>query len=253
MPDHRTARRRAPSVVGLACLLAGTGVLVSAQAGAATENGTQLLRSAIAATKAASSARVVGDVVQKNQTTSLDLSAATNDHGQGSVTVNGQQIKLIRLGPTVYMSASNKFWSQSVSPTAAQLFAGKWIAGPVTNKDFASLGKFLDYPTLMNQLLGGAASSVVYAGTTTYQGRKVTVLKNKPSGGSGTGTVYVAASGQPYILRISQTGGSSNGTITFSAYNVQPNPSAPQGSINFEQLTNPTPSSTTTAPIQSSP
>jgi hypothetical protein len=252
MQAHRTARLRAPAVVGLTCLLAGAGVLVSAEAGAATENATQLLTSAIAATKGASSARVVGIVLQGNQTTSLDLSAATNDHGQGSVTVNGQQIKLIRLGPTVYMSASKKFWSQSVSPTAAQLFAGKWIAGPVTNKDFASLGKFLDYPTLMNQLLGGKPSSVVSAGTTTYRGRKVTVLKNKSGGGSGT--VYVAASGQPYILRISQTGGSSNGTITFSAYNVQPNPSAPSGAIDFEQLTNPTTSSpSTTAPIQSTP
>ncbi len=252
MPAHRNARLRAPIILGLGCLLAGSAVLVPAAAGAATENGTQLLTSAIQATKGANSARVVGTVVQGNQTTSLDLTAASNDHGQGSVTVNGQQIRLIRLGPTVYMSASKRFWSQTVSPTAAQLFAGKWIAGPVTNKDFASLGKFLDYPTLMNQLLGGRANSVVNAGTTTYRGRKVIVLKNKSSGGSGT--VYVAASGQPYILRISQTGGSSNGSITFSAYNVQPNPSAPRGAIDFEQLTNPTTTSPpTTAPIQSSP
>jgi hypothetical protein len=227
--------RLVTSAVAAAVLVVAGVAAASSVAGAATESGSQILSSAISASKGASSGTVEGTVREGSKSTTLDLTASTSDRGKGSVTVNGQQVNIVRLGSTVYMSGSRQFWEQSVNSSAAEMFANKWIEGPITNKNFASLGQYLDYPTLMGSLLPGGNAQSNRVGTTTFDGQRVIVLK-KTSGAS-TATAYVAATGRPYLLYLAQTGGSSTGSLTFSGYDADVNPSAPRGALSYEQLT----------------
>ena len=53
---------------------------------------------------------------------------------------------------------------------------------------------------------------------------------------SSTGRLYVAKSGTPYILKISVTGSSGTGSLTFSNYNQPIAPVPPTGAIDLDTL-----------------
>jgi hypothetical protein len=63
------------------------------------------------------------------------------------------------------------------------------------------------------------------------------------SGSNSGGKIYVAANGQPYILKIALTGSSGTGTLSFSHYNKPVRPVAPPHAIDLDTLG----STTTTA------
>jgi hypothetical protein len=129
------------------------------------------------------------------------------------------------------VNGDSKFWTQFANAAAAKLVAGKWVEAPATDKDFSQLAEFFNTTALLNGFFSGnVPTGLSKAGTSTVNGQQAIVLLNNQ------GKIYGAASGQPYILKVTATSGSSTGTMTFSNYNKSVSVTAPSNALDLSQL-----------------
>jgi len=206
--------------------------------GAASESPTHLLNSAIAAQRQATSFNVSGTIQQGSQTIGMNVTASGAGNGFGTITLNGQKVQIVRIGKTVYFRAGRSFWQSQGGSAAASVLANRWVSGPSNNADFKDLASFFDSSWLSSQLVppGTVTSGLTKGGTTTISGTKVIVLKGAGSTGKGLGSIYIAASGPPYIVRITLPAGKNSGSVTFSRFNASVHPTAPANSIGVGAL-----------------
>jgi hypothetical protein len=149
---------------------------------------------------------------------------------KGHLSVEGLGIEVVALEKAFYLNGSAAFYRHIGGAAAAQLLQGKWLKAPTTGGEFASLEQL----TNLGKLLDTALSShgkLVSAGTTTINGQKAVGVTDTTKGG----TLYVAATGTAYPLRITKSG-SGAGRITFDRWNEPVTISAPAGAININQL-----------------
>jgi len=202
----------------------------------ASKSATQVLTDAVTAADSASSMRMNGNVNASGKQIGLDLSVAKGNGAKGSLTLGGNPVQLIVVGPNGYMKAGSTFWSQfagSSGSVISQLLAGRWLKFPVNNAQFGPLVAFSSPKALFDQLKAGADSSLKNNGATTYKGQSVVALDD----GSKNGTLYVSATGTPYPVALVKTG-SGGGTITFSGWNDPVSLAAPPASkvLDFSNL-----------------
>jgi hypothetical protein len=103
---------------------------------------------------------------------------------------------------------------------------------PSTDSDFAGINSLLDASQVASQFSGTSNTGFTKGKTSTINGQQVIAIKGASSSDNSGGTVYVATTGKPYIIRVS--GGGT--TLTFSNYNRPVNPSVPANSINISTL-----------------
>jgi hypothetical protein len=225
--------------------LSAAGILASAVPAAASGNGIaavsprQILAKATKAQSGARSFTVTGLVRDGSQTTGLKVTASSTGNGFGSVSLNGETVQIIKVGPNVYFRSGSAFWAKQGGATAAELFANKWVEGPASNADFSQLASFFSTAQLTSQFLGDSSSSAILsrAGTSSINGQPVLVLKGHDRTNSAGGSIFIATTGQPYVIRVSLAkGGGATGVVTFSRFNAPVNPRAPKGAINIGQL-----------------
>ena len=207
----------------------------AASCGGASSNGeeaksaTQVLTDAKAAMGRASSFHVNGHFTQQGSAISIDLNLAPQ-RGGGTVTVSGATLDIVVAGGTIYLKADQKSWQKLTnSASEGQLLAGRWIKAPTSNPDFSDLASVADE----KQLLGGITpegSMTKRPGTTDRNGQPTVVLAD--STGS---TIYVAATGAPYILyaRNSSKSQGGQGSVTIDRYGSAPVPAVPTGAISL--------------------
>ena len=109
--------------------------------------------------------------------------------------------------------------------------ANKWIEVPTSDKsNYASLGEFLNQKQFISALAPtGSVGKVTGATRTTLGGKPVYEIHGTFSGAKAT--VYVAAQGPPYLVRIGQPTGSDQGTIDFSNYGQPVNVQIPANAV----------------------
>ena len=226
-PGVRTA---AAAVASISALGAGM-----AACGGASSNGeeakpaNQVLADAKAAMGRATSFHISGQFAQQGSAIAVDLNLSPQ-RGGGTVTVSGATLDVVVAGGTIYLKADQKSWQKLTnSASEAQLLAGRWIKAPSSNPDFAGLASVADE----KQLLGGITpegSMTKRAGTTDWNGQPTVVLAD--STGS---TIYVAATGAPYIVYARNTSKSQGGqgTVTIDQYGSAPVPAVPTGAISL--------------------
>jgi len=246
MPMRTVTRLTLSVAVSLA-----VGFVATSSAGAATGNGeaakpaTTILNDAVAATSGADTARISGAIVQGSSRIVLDI---VSDHGSGggSLTQNGAKLDLVVVPPSIYLKGSAASWKKiTSSSTAAKLFADKWLQTTTSNSDFGSFGQLFDLATLAGQI-AEPQGTVVKGATTKYHGQPAIQLLSKSK--TDPGTLYVAATGKPYVLGIVGTGKKNQGELRFSQYDTAKLPAAPTGAIDLDQLEQQSGSATTTTP-----
>jgi hypothetical protein len=200
--------------------------------GVANKSASQILTAASTATGAASSFTFGGTTQQSGTTTNLKVSVSSSGKGQGIITISGQPVKLIKIGNTVYFSSTKAFWNKAAGSGAGSLFGTRWVAVPSTDSDFAGINTLLDESQVASQFSQTSNTTFTKGKTSTINGRPVIAVNGKDSTDSTGGTVYVATTGKPYIIRV--TGGGSS--LTFSNFNQPVNPSVPPNSINISTL-----------------
>jgi hypothetical protein len=211
------------------------GVTASApSAGAASISPAQaksLVTSAFTATANAPSVTIVGNGTSGKQTMQFDLSFSSAA-ADGSIVLNGQQLVARRIGVMEYEKASKGFLkANGVSSADAAALANQWLSVPASDKsDYASLKSLLNEKQFMASLTpAGFIGKVTGATRTTLAGKPVYKVQGTFSGTKAT--VYVAAQGTPYVVRIVQPTGSDIGTISFSGYGQPVNVQTPANAI----------------------
>ncbi|MYS18687.1 hypothetical protein GA0115240_10022 [Streptomyces sp. DvalAA-14] len=196
----------------------------------AGDTGQQLLKKAEAAMTTVSAVtidlRTTGDddesVHATIAVTASGRCAATADDG-------GKRFQIIRTGSVYYMRAGADFWTSEGGPdarTLAKLAGGKWVKLPESAEKDGGFDMFCDLNTLLDSAKAndGKATSVTKGRPTAYDGGQVVPLIQKyPADDQDDEdtTLYIAATGAPYILKAFTPGDSTN-VMTFSRFGRAP-------------------------------
>jgi hypothetical protein len=203
----------------------------SAGNGVQDKSPTDILAATKVASDAARSVHVSGSIVSAGSPITLDMNLLAGKGGRGQLSESGLSFELIQVGKTVYIKGSPAFYKHIGGSAAAQLLQGKWLKAPASNSDFASLSQLTDLRQLVDQTLSNHGSSLTKLGTSTIDGQKVVGITDKSKGG----TLYIAATGQPYPIQIAKSG-SGGGKITFDRWNSSVTLAAPANAIDVAQL-----------------
>jgi hypothetical protein len=220
------------ALAAVALVLAGCGGSSSSSSsnGVADKSPAEIVAATKTAADAASSVHVSGSIVSSGSPITLDMHLRAGKGGRGSLSENGLAFQLIQTGGTVYIKGSPAFYKRIGGTAAAQLLQGKWLKAAASSSDFASLSQLTDLRQLVDQTLA-KPGSLTKGQTTTVNGQKVVGLTDKTKGG----TLYIAATGQPYPIEITKSG-SGGGKIVFDSWNKPVTVAPPANAIDVAQL-----------------
>lgn len=210
-------------VLTVAAVVAGCG-----SSGANGESGKpagQIVTDAQNATMSAPSVHVSGSASASTTPLKLDVVAAPG-RGGGTITSGSTILNLILDGQSIYIKAdAPTIQSLTGSAAIAGNEANKWLQTGSTNSAFTGLSQLLDITKLPQSFAFGGTPTKQSA--TTFAGVAVIPVFDPKSGG----TLYVAATGKPYIIGIRSAKSTGGATLTFDRYGAAPVPSAPPNPI----------------------
>jgi hypothetical protein len=221
-------RRVGISLVLLATLLAGCGGGSSSN-GEAKKSAADVVADAKQAALAAESVHVAGAITDNGAPLSLDLQLLTGVGAKGTMSENHLPFDLIRVGDSAYIKGSDAFLKKFAGAGGQALLHGKWLKGSATTGDLAAITPLTDVRKLFNASLG-SHGTLKNRGETTHDGKKVVAIEDTTRGG----TLYVAATGTPYPVAISETKG--RGELRFDKWNESVSVKAPKGAVDMSKL-----------------
>jgi hypothetical protein len=204
---------------------------IAAASGFTSKNAAQIVSTAVKNSAAASSFLVDGTVDQPGSDITVDLSVSASGMSEGTISINGGSFRVIEIDGVGYFNADTKFWTKYASAAAAQLLAGRWVYGPMASSPFSTFKQFLSPRNVISSFLGDPQGPFKKGGTSTVEGQEVVSIT-----GTGSGALYVATTGEHFVVRVQATKGSSNGTISFTHYDLPVRPKKPAGGVNLQQL-----------------
>jgi hypothetical protein len=190
--------------------------------GVEKETGAQALTSARVALRGATSTHLTGTVTSDGSSIQLDLTLS-GDNSQGTLTINNNDVQLIKVGDTVFIKGDPGFLKQFAGNDTAVLNAlnGKWLQTPSTS-DFDNF----TIEGFANELKAGSGGDAVNGAVSrsTVNGKPVAIITQHDGS-----TLTIADTGTPFPLTLSSKG-SDGGQLTFSDYNKPVTISAPDAS-----------------------
>ncbi|MET8330355.1 hypothetical protein [Streptomyces sp. NPDC005181] len=167
-----------------------------------------------------------GDPGNGSAPTSLDLIVDRAGNCTGSVGLGGKlgSVRIVKRGNTVWVKPDADFWKNrapGVGSALAAILAGRYIKGSASDPRLSSLSSACDLDTFQKVVSDNADTgkgTLTKGRKTTLAGASVVPLVRTWHGQKLT--MYVAATGKPYPLRIDVTGGSpkADATVGFSAF-----------------------------------
>jgi hypothetical protein len=237
----RAGRRRLPLLAGAAAIVAAAivGVVVVLGGGSgnptpppsngvASDPAADVVRAASTAITGVRSVHVTGTTGGASPVT-FNLYVVNGKGGRGTMSMRGTSFQIIRIGNSVYLKGSDAFLRHLGGEAAAQLFSGKWIKGPATG-EFASFAGLTNVQMLFSELLS-SHGTLTKGSITTINGQRAIAVQDTSSGG----TLYVATTGAPYPLKVSQ-GGSGSGGAQFSQFNESFPLTVPANAVDLSEL-----------------
>ncbi len=178
----------------------------------------ELLAKTKAAAQSATSVHVKGEIFDSGQSITIDLKLAGVARGAGTVIQDGGRIDLVRDGNDVYFKADEKTLNKTVAQGDAEnvkLIAGRYVKATASTSGFDSFAGLLDLVEFVKGVLSpdGKVSRV--------DGKDVSGVPTvglKDTAATGGGVLYVAATGEPFPLRIEPASGP--GGVTMSDWNT---------------------------------
>jgi hypothetical protein len=186
----------------------------------------------LADAKAVSSSRsvvVTGHVVSHGKLIELSIESGRG-WGDGSISTDGVTLAVSVRPPAFYFfgdPASIEKLTQSSA--AGHLFGGKWLRTTTSDPRYGQLAEVFDGAGLIRRL--GRSGTLTKGAVTTFNEQKVIPLV------ASDGTIYVAATGKPYVVGLVGTGPDNDGTqLIFSLYGVAHKTRAPRRAINISPI-----------------
>ena len=196
------------------------------------EDGTALeIRDAVVADmEKLSSVRMAGTAQVEGQPITLDVQMDTDGNCVGSIVLKGGRAQLINTPTESYLRGDAEFW-RSTSQTPAQGAAfvkkvgSKWVR---TGAEAGGFSSFCDLDQIVSGI--GEESTRVEKGNFGRVDGQGAVSLTKPGSVGGTDTVWVAAEGRHYILKLETVGGDEPGSFTLSEHDQPVDLQIPDGS-----------------------
>jgi hypothetical protein len=202
----------APAMIGVAvvAVLAGCGAGAlatvrdgtpsspsSPSSGTRTPSAAQLVRAARDAFASASSVHVTGTAVRGADAYVLDVRLAGEAGGTATVEASGRTVHVTRIGDVAYVGGDLAFWrSITGNEATARRMVGSYLRTGAGDPGFATFVRFTE-PSTYAEVLPDPAEP----GTPTRR----TTIRGAPAVGVRTAagaTLYMAASGRPYPVRL---------------------------------------------------
>jgi hypothetical protein len=206
--------------------------------GVQTQTGTDALTSSRVALRNAKSVHLTGTVNSGGQAITLDLELV-GDNSQGTLTVDNNDVQLIKLGQTVYIKGDPGFLAKYANGNAAAVktLNGKWLKTASTSDfDAFSIDGFA------NQLKASSDVKVNAKTTQATEGGKPVVVLTQADGS----TLSIANTGPPFPLSLHGKT-TAQGQLTFSDYDKAITVTAPTDVFDVSAGASPTPSASPTA------
>jgi hypothetical protein len=174
---------------------------------------------------------VSGDVVSGGARITLDIDTARGKGATGSMSTNGLEFDLVRIGNDAYIHGSDAFWQRYAGAGVAQLLHGRWVKISILQPRFSSLAPLTSVGLLLGKVSAGHGK-LVNDGKTRYKGQQVVAIRDT----SDNSRLYVAATGKPYPVAIVGGRKGQSGAIAFGNWNESVSLSAPKGAIDISKL-----------------
>jgi hypothetical protein len=217
--------------LGAVALLAGCGGSSSSNALNATagKSPDEIVADAKAAAAKAATVHITGSTVNENRPISIDMELVAGKGAKGRLELGGLGIQIVALERAFYLNGSAEFYRRLAGSAAAALLHGKWLKAPAGSGNFASLAQLTNLNSLLESSLAGHGT-LVKGQLTTVEGHKAVSVRDAGR----SGTLYVAATGAPYPLKLTHEGGN----VFFRNWNKPVTLTAPANAINITQLQN---------------
>jgi hypothetical protein len=163
-----------------------------------------------------SSVRLAGTATVEGQPITLDVHMDTEGNCVGSIVLKGGRAQLVNTPSESYLRGNGPFW-RNTSQTPAQgeamvrTVGSKWVRMGAGAGDFSS---FCDLDQVVSSI--GEESQAVDKGDFGQVDGQGAVSLTKPGSVGGTDTVWVAAEGRHYILKLETVGGEEPGSFTLT-------------------------------------
>jgi hypothetical protein len=152
---------------------------------------------------------VSGSIDSDGQMIGLSLALVSGEGAKGTMTVHGVVVQLVVVRGHGYITTTAAGWRRiggADGAAASALLAGRWLEVPTTGQ-FSALFKLTNQSDLFGRLLA-PHGTFVSGPATTLDGQHVASVTNTNTGG----TLYVATSGPPYPVEVTNSG-SDRGTL----------------------------------------
>lgn len=214
-PKRKAGTSAAPTTSAIAIEAMSAGDILAAAADAATAKGS--VHTVASLKKGNESARVVNDTGTTN--------------GRQLITSGKQRTEILLVEEIAYLRANEEALLDYLGfpEDEASKYSDKWLSFTVSDAGYGELVETLDMPTLIENIT--LTGDLTKTAVTTIGGRRVIGVRGEhPQGG--TGTLYVAADGDPLPVRldVAEQEGSS-GNIAFSDWGKPVSVERPSGAI----------------------
>jgi hypothetical protein len=213
--------------LALLALLAGCG---SSGNGIASKSAGEILTAARAAAQSAHSVRITTKSSARGTTLTLNAGLA-KDHGRGRYSLLGLEVEAILIGDTLYVKGNRLFNARLEDTMGIAVPSGLWLKGPTSSR-FGRMGAIIDMKRELPLILGGSGP-VAKGATVNIDGMRAIAIKEATK--TYTGTLYVAATGKPYPLKLVKTG-QETGQTTFTKWNEPITVTPPANAIAISSL-----------------
>lgn len=191
----------------------------------ASKPAADIVKTVTAQMKALTSVTLSGTIANAGQQMTLDLSADTHGDCSGSLGIAGGTAQVVAVAGVSYLKGDAAFWHGAAGSSGDQVIAllgSKWAKMP-SSSGFSDVCNLTKLFSQLNNVTGTLSKK----GTSTINGTKALEIDSAKS--DGTTHIFVALDGNPYILRVTKSGGSP-GTVTLSKFDVPVGAKAPAAS-----------------------
>ncbi|MCX5205184.1 hypothetical protein OG897_27470 [Streptomyces sp. NBC_00237] len=194
----------------------------------------QIADASVTATKKADSVRIRTEATANGRSAASDYVVDTQGNCQGTNTQQDAKAELRRVDSVTYLKGNQQYWeallkqqgSGAKGKKAAATFQDKWVKLPPAEAKATQAGCDKDAVIALLDRDKSERKGMTRAKDTELDGKDSAVLQKKTAQGE-TITMYVAAEGEPYVLKVEQKGGKAPMTTTFSDYGKPVDAKAP--------------------------
>ncbi|GHD04483.1 lipoprotein [Streptomyces finlayi] len=194
----------------------------------------QIADKSVTATKKADSVRIRTEAAAEGRSATSDYVVDTKGNCAGTNTQQDAEAEMRRVDSVTYLKGNQQYWEALLKQQgagakgekAASAFKDKWVKLPPADAKAAQAGCDKDAVIALFDRDKSERKGMTRAKDTQVDGKNSAVLQKRTAGGE-TITMYVAAEGEPYILKVEQKGGKAPITTTFSDYGKPVDAKAP--------------------------